>query len=70
MPVHSINNCKIIDYVLTINPKSFLKLGLAGKYGLLCREYLEFWKGDVDWQLPVKENWVRRIDGVEARLIY
>ena len=58
---------KIIDYVLTINPKSVLEIGIGfGKYGLLCREYLEFWKGDVDWQLPVKENWVRRIDGVEA----
>ena len=58
---------KIIDYVMTIDPKSVLEIGVGfGKYGLLCREYLEFWKGDVDWQLPIKENWERRIDGIEA----
>ena len=58
---------KIVSYVMEINPRSILEIGVGfGKYGLLCREYLEYWKGSIDWQLPIKKNWVRRIDGIEA----
>ncbi len=57
----------VVSFVMNINPNSILEIGVGfGKYGVLCREYLEYWKGDVDWKLPVKENWERRIDGIEA----
>ena len=58
---------KIIDLVMIMNPKSILEVGIGfGKYGFLCREYLEYWKGDIDWRLPIKSNWQVTIDGIEA----
>ena len=57
----------IVSYVMEINPRSILEIGVGfGKYGLLCREYLEYWRGDTEWQLPIKKNWKRRVDGIEG----
>ena len=35
---------KILDAIVHTNPQSVLAIGTGfGKYGLLCREYLELW---------------------------
>ncbi|WP_394821312.1 hypothetical protein [Pendulispora albinea] len=53
---------KIIDIVVQLNPMSVLDIGVGfGKYGLLCREYLELWDGREDYR-----SFTRRIDGVEV----
>ena len=37
---------KIMDLIININPMSILDIGTGfGKYGVLCREYLELWDG-------------------------
>ncbi|MGB9168935.1 MAG: methyltransferase domain-containing protein [Nitrososphaeraceae archaeon] len=44
-----------------MKPKSILDIGTGfGKYGVLCREYLELWDG------RQKYEFTRRIDGVEV----
>jgi hypothetical protein len=51
-----------MDLVTTLNPDSVMDIGAGfGKYGVLCREYLELWDGRQDYS-----NFKRRIDGVEA----
>jgi 2-polyprenyl-3-methyl-5-hydroxy-6-metoxy-1,4-benzoquinol methylase len=51
----------IIKEAMSIRPKSILDIGLGyGKYGLLCREYLEGWKNRV-----FPKQWIIRIDGIE-----
>lgn len=53
---------KILDIILTLNPQSVLDVGVGfGKYGFLCREYLELWDGREEYK-----NFLRRIDGIEA----
>ena len=47
---------------MALKPKSVLDIGVGfGKYGLLCREYLELWDGRERY-----DDWKRRIDGIEA----
>jgi len=53
---------KILDIIIHINPMSVLDIGTGfGKYGVLCREYLELWDGRNNYS-----QFLRRIDGVEA----
>ena len=53
---------EIIGLVMTVRPKSVLDVGVGfGKYGVLLREYLELWDGREQY-----DDWVCRIDGVEA----
>lgn len=52
----------IMDAVILINPRSVLDIGVGfGKYGVLCREYLELWDGREDYH-----TFTRQIDGIEA----
>jgi len=52
---------KIMDNIIALKPKSILDIGTGfGKYGALCREYLELWDG------RQKYEFTRRIDGVEV----
>jgi hypothetical protein len=51
-----------MDLIVNLNPASVLDIGIGfGKYGLLCREYLELWDGRENYS-----QFLRRIDGVEA----
>ena len=51
---------KIMDIIIAQKPSSVLDIGTGfGKYGVLCREYLDLWDG------RQKYEFVRRIDGVE-----
>jgi hypothetical protein len=53
---------KIMDLVTIVDPRSVLDVGTGfGKYGILCREYLELWDGRQKYS-----DFKRRIDGVEA----
>lgn len=53
---------KIIDLLVNLNPSSLLDVGTGfGKYGLLCREYLELWDGRENYS-----QFLRRTDGVEV----
>jgi len=53
---------KIIDTIVAKQPNSILDIGVGNaKWGSLCREYLEVY-GHNYWK---KENWKRKIDGVE-----
>jgi hypothetical protein len=53
---------KIMDLVLKLDPYSILDIGTGfGKYGVLCREYLELWDGRQNY-----DEFLRKIDGVEA----
>jgi hypothetical protein len=50
-----------MDIIIALKPFSVLDIGSGfGKYGVLCREYLELWDGRQEY------NFLRRIDGVEA----
>ena len=52
----------IINKVVELQPKSVLDLGIGfGKWGSLCREYLDVWA----WRFYQNE-WKARIDGVEG----
>jgi hypothetical protein len=51
-----------MDIIYNLSPNSVLDVGSGfGKYGLLCREYLELWDGRQKYQ-----EFLRRIDGVEV----
>lgn len=51
-----------MDIITALNPNSILDIGVGfGKYGVLCREYLELWDGREDYH-----KFIRRIDGIEA----
>lgn len=51
-----------MDAVILLNPQSVLDIGVGfGKYGVLCREYLELWDGREDYH-----HFTRQIDGIEA----
>jgi SAM-dependent methyltransferase len=53
---------KIMDLVIGLKPNSVLDIGAGfGKYGILCREYLELWDGR-----QVYGEFTRRIDAIEA----
>ncbi len=52
---------KIMDIIIALKPFSVLDIGSGfGKYGVLCREYLELWDGRREYKF------LRRIDGVEV----
>jgi SAM-dependent methyltransferase len=52
----------LIQFIMYLNPRSVLDIGVGfGKYGLLCREYLEVWNGSAGYN-----QFSRRIDGIEA----
>jgi hypothetical protein len=51
-----------MDIIIHISPMSILDIGTGfGKYGVLCREYLELWDGRHNYS-----EFLRRIDGVEV----
>ena len=53
---------KILSLIVYLKPASVLDIGVGfGKYGVLCREYLELWDGRGNYS-----DFLRRIDGVEA----
>jgi hypothetical protein len=53
---------KILDTVILSNPKIVLDIGVGfGKYGVLLREFLEFWDGRENYK-----DFLRIIDGIEA----
>ena len=53
---------KIVEIILLLRPRSVLDIGIGyGKYGVLAREFLEFWLEDK----PYEERKIR-IDGIEA----
>ena len=53
---------RIMGIILRDKPGSVLDIGIGfGKYGFLCREYLELWDGR-----EVYHEWKRRIDGIEV----
>lgn len=59
---------EIMGLVMAVNPQSVLDVGCGfGKYGVLCREYLELWDGRNEY---AKEKWQRRIDGIEIHWPY
>jgi len=50
-----------MEMIITLNPKTVLDMGSGfGKFGVLCREYLELWDG------RQKYDFKRRIDCVEV----
>lgn len=52
----------IMDVIISVNPTSILDIGVGfGKYGVLCREYLELWDGRESYH-----HFTRRIDGIEV----
>ncbi len=52
----------IIEIILATKPQSVLDIGIGfGKFGFLCREYLELWDGRDQYN-----DWRCRIDGIEA----
>ncbi|OGC76065.1 MAG: hypothetical protein A2Z27_04170 [candidate division Zixibacteria bacterium RBG_16_50_21] len=56
------NISRIITLIMEIKPFSILDLGSGfGKYGYLCREYLDVVQGRFQ-----KEDWKIRIDGIEG----
>lgn len=52
---------KIMEMIISLNPKSVIDIGSGfGKFGVLCREYLELWDGRQEYKFN------RRIDCVEV----
>lgn len=55
----------ILEKIMEFKPKSVLDIGVGfGKWGVLCREYLDVW-GAKEYN-----NWKTRIDGVEVHGAY
>jgi 2-polyprenyl-3-methyl-5-hydroxy-6-metoxy-1,4-benzoquinol methylase len=53
---------EIMQLILFLRPDSVLDVGTGfGKYGFLCREYLEIYYGSEKYN-----DWQKRIDGIEA----
>lgn len=53
---------EILEIVMLLKPRSVLEIGPGfGKYGFLCREYLELWDGRERYG-----DWQCRIDCIEA----
>ncbi|HEU5119740.1 MAG TPA: hypothetical protein VFT71_02030 [Candidatus Nitrosocosmicus sp.] len=51
---------KLMEMIISLDPKSVLDMGSGfGKFGVLCREYLELWDGRQKYEFK------RRIDCVE-----
>jgi hypothetical protein len=51
---------KIMEMIISLNPRSVMDMGSGfGKFGVLCREYLELWDGRQKYEFN------RRIDCVE-----
>ena len=51
----------IVELIVFTNPQSVLDVGVGfGKYGVLCREYLDLRDGREEYY-----NWRRRVDGIE-----
>lgn len=56
----------VVKAIQALAPASVLDIGCGfGKYGLLCREYLDIW-----WLRYRKQEWRVRIDAVEAFELY
>lgn len=52
----------LIVKIMEIKPKTILDMGTGfGKYGVLCREYLEVWNKRYD-----RNDWEIKIDGIEV----
>mgnify|MGYP001350288029 CR=1 FL=1 len=52
-----------LKLIIDLNPRSVLDLGCGfGKWGMLCREYLECYRN----QVYARAEWKTRIDGVEV----
>jgi predicted TPR repeat methyltransferase len=52
-----------LQIVIDLNPKSILDMGVGfGKWGFLCREYLETGRN----QVYARKDWKCRIDGIEG----
>ncbi|MBI5467379.1 MAG: hypothetical protein HY975_04180, partial [Candidatus Kerfeldbacteria bacterium] len=52
----------IVEIIRSAQPQSVLDIGIGfGKFGFLCREYLELWDGRNKYG-----DWQKRIDGIEA----
>ncbi len=57
---------QIISSAVALQPKSVLDIGVGfGKYGVLLREYLEFWREGSNYS-----RWDYRIDAIEAHEQY
>lgn len=53
---------KMMDWVVRLQPRSVLDIGVGfGKWGFLCREYLDIFEGRYQ-----PAEWETRIEGVEA----
>jgi hypothetical protein len=53
---------EIMELIVLTRPTAILDIGAGfGKYGLLAREYLEFWDGRQEYH-----NWKSQIDGIEV----
>lgn len=51
-----------VEWIRDVNPKSVLDIGVGfGKWGHLCREYLDVWCGSTS-----REDWKVRIVGIEG----
>lgn len=63
MPSSSIDVIEpVLQLIIALNPQSILDMGVGfGKYGFLCREYLECYRN----QVVEKVDWKARIDGIE-----
>ncbi|MEO6393749.1 MAG: class I SAM-dependent methyltransferase [Pyrinomonadaceae bacterium] len=57
---------KMMDWVVRLQPRTILDIGVGfGKWGFLCREYLDIFNGRYK-----REEWQTRIEGVEAFRAY
>ena len=53
----------ILNKIMEFRPKSILDVGVGfGKWGVLCREYMEIWNNGV----YKKDRWRTKIDGIEV----